>query len=295
MTFKFIFRILLLSILLAVQHYTSAQTAAVQRDSILAINVLQHEINENGQRTVNKKILYQETYLTDGKKVRSIYYSDTNTISRYTFYFYADSLLVSADTYTGDQQIDSIRKFYYDPFGVKLSEVLYVFEKGKPKKMSTLTFIEFEGERVPEMLVNDRGKWLEQYKYTNTDYGRSESVRYRKKSREDNLLEKNQRYFMTGNRVDSVMIEKRYRKAPSVETKLIYKYDGELTEPVEIEHYDEEGVLLYTIEYRYYHGNLRNKGFKNAEGKYTEYLTFERKKHITQFGEQKMFPLETDQ
>ncbi len=263
----------------------STITLHAQLDSISYVNAYRHEINEAGQRTANKKIIWQRTYNSEWQQVLTLHYSDTNSIDRYTYYFYEDSLLISSETYTIDQKIDTLRQFLYDDHGLKISENFYRREKGKLQLESTVEFTSFRGARVPAAIMNSKGKWIKRSQYEKTENGYTINSKYRKNSRDDQLKSEQLTYFSgQEERTDSVHVLRQYYNGKSEKLVLIYSYASTHGKPVGINTYDSEsGQLLRSTEFLYMaNGLLRGRGFKDSEGKYLKYLSFEYKKHATQ-------------
>jgi hypothetical protein len=266
-----------------------------QRDSILAVNVFQHRINENGQRTADKSILYQETY-TDGLLRQILYYDSLANIDHYTFHFYNNDQLISSESYNKTYEIDSIRRYTYGSDSSKIKEVLYLFNGSSIEIAGTWQYTLLNETPFLQTVLNEKGKWIARFDYSYPG-DRFEIVStYKKNTRPDLLKTTKEVRYPDYFRPDSIRKEMvYYSKLKEIVIEKIV-YDQEKNKPKEIITYTESGEVSKKQELRYdSDGSIVGIGILDPEGKYIEYLSFRAKRHLINFGEREMYVIPEDQ
>jgi hypothetical protein len=261
-----------------------------QQDSITYQNMKVFTIVD-GKKTDAYFVKNQKTFTMDGRLIREITFDDsTKHILNYTFYFYNDNKLFTAENHDKNDSIRYIIRHTYYPNGAEKETDRLGWVKGR-MKITGKTVFEYD-KTGHKIAMKESGSRKKPFVVTHYFYSSGNLVREVSTATKhsDNTIERITEYE---NEPDGKVRLKRIMERNGMDTVLIqteismYDSKGQL-KTNEIQ--DPQGKVMLSKNFEYYgDGNIRNYYEKNDSGKVQLYQTFIIKRHKINLGIQKSY------
>lgn len=279
------YRILLLFILLSIVLPGFGQ------DSIIAENRFAHNIR-NGEATPEKRAYEQVTFDKSGKKILLIKYDTLLATSSGTFFFYNDSLLISVEEYSAQNQILSVTRYAYNKNGLISSKRTYIPSGNRMVLSGAVIYKYKDGVLLNETFKDGKGKKISNTVYSYTGNQKTTVTTFKKSEPDENVRKITIIATLENGHLISEKIVKEYDNNTAEISNVKY-LPGESEQEKSEEYYDGSGKLVKKIKYTYRrNGNLANKAILDANNNVLEFYSFRRNEFVINFGERTMTDLE---
>ncbi len=279
-----------LFLLIAVVAFESDLWA--QPDSIIAENIYKYKVL-NGKRTAEKQIIEQKTYDLKGKLIRQIAFKDTlMKIDNYVAFIYDNKNLVSAETFQDNDSILEIKRYSYLENDLLSNIDIYKRIEDKIKFAERIEYNYNDTMLIEKVTSNQKNKWQKKTNYTYNVNEIIEYTQYKKGYKDDKLKSKEIISQIKDGNILSSEIKKTYYTKEIREIQVIYEYDPVTSKVLREVWTSANDSVPKIIEYRYMpDGTKTAECVVNEDGKYIEFIGFERKKHDVIRTEVKMYDL----